>query len=287
VKTQLEECAEAILKTKNEAGLQLQIAVETCCQLERDLEQKRHEWEDERRRLDMCLENERRDASESREKYERWREHHALALKQVSEENNAKINALETEKRRKEEAFRDELSQTQLLLQQSSSRADQLKLEASNLRQKVQDANNQFSALRHDVEREDREMNFAQNQYYEELKQLAASVEDAKRNELALTKQYDALQLRSESESKRLERELQETRAIGEKTLTEADGKLDKFKKNYEMTLQETQNRYLEDLSKDRGRIDNLARENDQLRNFLAGGGPTGGAGVNRNNMLM
>lgn len=41
VKTQLEDCSEAILKTKNEAGLQLQIAVETCCQLERDLEQKR------------------------------------------------------------------------------------------------------------------------------------------------------------------------------------------------------------------------------------------------------
>ena len=41
VKVQLEECSEAILRTKNEAGLQLQIAVETCCQLERDLEQKR------------------------------------------------------------------------------------------------------------------------------------------------------------------------------------------------------------------------------------------------------
>ena len=102
-----------------------------------------------------------------------------------------------------------------------------------------------------------------------------------------MTKQYDALQLRSEIEAKRLERELQETRAIGEKTLSEADSKLDKFKKNYEMTLQETQNRYLEDLQKDRGRIDTLARENDQLRNFLAGGGPAGGAGVNRNNMLM
>lgn len=40
-----------------------------------------------------------------REKYERWREHHALALKQVSEENSAKINALEADKGKKEEEF--------------------------------------------------------------------------------------------------------------------------------------------------------------------------------------
>lgn len=279
VRQQLEESREQITKTKHEAGLQLQIAVETCCQLERDLEAKRQEWEDERRRLDICLENERRDASESRDKYERWREHHALALKQVSDENNSKISALENEKRKKEEAFRTEIEQSQLLLQQNTTRMDQLKIEANNLRNKVQDTNNAFSALRHDVEREDRELNFAQAQYYEELKQLAASVEDAKRNELALTKQHDAMKLRSEIEQKRLEKELQETRAIGERTLAEANMKLSKFKANYQAALAETQNRYLEDLQNDRDRIEALGRENEQLRQFLAGG--------NSNNVIL
>ena len=46
-------------------------------------------------------------------------------------------------------------------------------------------------------------------------------------------------------------------------------------------------NQAVEDLQKDRNRIDSLARENDQLRNFLAGGGPTGGAGANKNNVLI
>lgn len=69
----LTDVVDTINKTKSEASLQLQISTETCCQLERDLEQKRQEWEEERRRLEICLENERRDASDSREKYERYK----------------------------------------------------------------------------------------------------------------------------------------------------------------------------------------------------------------------
>ena len=50
--------------------------------------------------------------------------------------------------------------------------------------------------LRHDVEREDREIGFQQNQYYEELKQLAGNVEEAKRNEMQVGKQLETAKVR-------------------------------------------------------------------------------------------
>lgn len=123
-----------IARTKSEASAQLQVSMEQCCQLERDLEQKRREWEDERNRLEICLENERRDATESRDKYEKWREHHSLALKQVSEENNAKIRALEEAKSTKEEEFHKEEQAAQIQLQQNNAKIEQCKQEANRLR---------------------------------------------------------------------------------------------------------------------------------------------------------
>jgi len=127
-------------------------------------------------------------------------------------------------------------------------------------------------------------MSFQQNQYYEELKNPAAQVEDAKRNELALAKQFDAMALRTDIENKRLYKELEETKDIGAKTLYEADSKLNKFKGTYNATLSELQNRYVEDLSRDKNKLDTLHRENEQLRNFVAGGNP---GSYNSNNMVM
>eukprot|EP00392_Amoebophrya_sp_AT5.2_P010421 g10481.t1 len=105
----LRDVLDAIAKTKQDASLQLQISTETCCQLERDLEQKKLE-------------------------YEKWREQHAVALRQVSEESSAKIQALEDEKRRREEQFAKDETTLQTQVQSLSAKGDKLKHEAARLR---------------------------------------------------------------------------------------------------------------------------------------------------------
>jgi len=265
----LTDVVEAINKTKSEASLQLQISTETCCQLERDLEQKKSEWEDERRRLDICLENERRDASDSREKYERWREHHALALKQVSDENSAKMTALESDRQAKQEAFSAEEHALQLELQQNNAKVEHLKAEAARLRHSVQDSNNKFTTIRHEVEREEREMNFQHSQYYEELKQLAAQVEESKRNEATISKHLESTNLRASIENKRLLKELNETTDVGGSTLAEAEKKLNIFKQSYAETLEDTSFKYNAELNRDLEKMESVNRENAQLKSFL------------------
>ncbi|CAD7929564.1 unnamed protein product [Amoebophrya sp. A120] len=265
----LTDVLDVIGKTKQDASLQLQISTETCCQLERDLEQKKLEWDEERKRLDVCLENERRDASDSREKYEKWREQHAVALKQVSEESSAKIGALEDEKKRREEQFAKEEGGLQASIQQNLGKVESLKQEAGRLRHTVQDANNKFAQLRHEVEREEREMQFQHNQYYEELKTLAAQVEESKRNEATILKHLEATALRNDLETKRLVKELEETKEIGGTTLGQAEHKLSKFKETYAETLEGTSQKYSQELGKEQQRLDTLSRENEQLKTFL------------------
>ncbi|CAD7973361.1 unnamed protein product [Amoebophrya sp. A25] len=265
----LREVLDVIAKTKQDASMQLQISTETCAQLERDLEQKKLEWEEERRRLDVCLENERRDAADSREKYEKWREQHAVALRQVSEESSSKIQALEDDKNKKHEDFDGREKQLQVEIQQNNAKTDHLKQEAARLRHTVQDSNNRFTQLKHEVEREEREMNFQHQQYYEELKQLAAQVEESKRNESTIMKHLDSTALRNELENKRLYKELEETREIGGNTLRDAEGKLNKFKGTYAETLEGTSQKYSHELTKEQQRLETVARENEQLKTFL------------------
>jgi len=265
----LQDVVDTISKTKTVSGQQLSQSAETCSQLERDLEARRTEWEEERRRLEICLENERRDAADSRQKYERWRDHHSNALKQVSSENQSKIQALENEKSKKEDAFKTEELKLQQELQQNSSQIEHMKQEAGSLRSQVQASNQQFTALRHDVEREERECNFQHAQFYDQLKSLSASVEESKRNEATLSKHLENTVLRSELENKRLSKELDETRAIGGNTLVDAESKLNNFKHSYTNTLEDASNRYNTELVKDREKMDVIYRENEQLKSFL------------------
>merc|ERR1712194_274633 len=210
----LQDVQETVQKTKSVSGQQLQSSAEVCGQLERELEQRRTEWEEERRRLELALENERRDAAESRQKYETWREHHAQALQQVSDENAGKISNLESERSRKEEIFKTEEQKLQLSLQGNQAKVESLKQEAGRLRHAVQTANAQFTSLKHEVEREERECNYQHAQFYEELKALAASVEESKRNEHTLSKHLEATTMRSELENKRLTKDLDETKGM-------------------------------------------------------------------------
>merc|ERR1712194_676770 len=242
---------------------------EVCGQLERELEQRRIEWEEERRRLELALENERRDAAESRQKYETWREHHAQALQQVSDENSAKISNLESERSRKEEIFKTEEQKLQLSLQGNQAKVESLKQEAGRLRHAVQTANAQFTSLKHEVEREERECNYQHAQFYEELKALAASVEESKRNEHTLSKHLEATTMRSELENKRLTKDLDETKGMGNSTLREAQEKLQYFKQSYTNTLEDASNKYTSELQKEKQKMDNIYRENEQLKSFL------------------
>ena len=69
-------------------------------------------------------------------------------------------------------------------VQQNQAKIDHLKAEAARFRHAVQDANAKFAQVRHEVEHEEREMQFQHAQYYEELKALANQVQEAKRNEV-------------------------------------------------------------------------------------------------------
>lgn len=88
-------------------------------------------------------------------------------------------------------------------------------------------------------------------------------------SEGAVSKHLESTTLRAEIETKRLAKELEETRGIGSHTLREAEDKLQKFKHTYTETLDDANQRYSAEIMKDREKLDVLARENDQLKGFL------------------
>ena len=190
VKFSIEDVLETIGKTKSASGVQLQSSQQQCAYLEKDLEQKRTEWTEERRRLENALNEERRDAEESKSKYESWRKEHSLALENVSQEVKSRIEELEETRTKKEELFKNEETKLKGQLEANHGKIESLKAEASRLRHAVQGANASFGQVRAEVERSERELNYAHSQYYEELKGLANGVEEAKRNEGVLAKVY-------------------------------------------------------------------------------------------------
>ena len=118
-------------------------------------------------------------------------------------------------------------------------------------------------------QREDREANFVQNAFYEELKSLAGTVEEAKRGEGSTLKQLESTDVRSRFELERMQREVEETKGIGTNALNEAEGKLNKFRTSYNQTLSDAEQRYHNELNKDKLKIDYVSKENDQLRGFV------------------
>merc|ERR1712194_118310 len=110
-----------------------------------------------------------------------------------------------------------------------------------------------------------------------ELKNLAASVEESKRNEQTLAKHMESTSLRAELESKRLGKDLDETQVIGGSTLGDAESKLNNFRQSYTHSLEDASNRYTMELTKERSKMDSLFKENQQLKTFLGDAPPTNG----------
>eukprot|EP00746_Dinoflagellata_sp_MGD_P154766 gnl/MRDRNA2_/MRDRNA2_85020_c0_seq1.p1 gnl/MRDRNA2_/MRDRNA2_85020_c0~~gnl/MRDRNA2_/MRDRNA2_85020_c0_seq1.p1 ORF type:complete len:951 (-),score=256.80 gnl/MRDRNA2_/MRDRNA2_85020_c0_seq1:111-2963(-) len=268
-KNHLLETTDTLAKTTSDAASQQQRALEIQSHLERDLESKKHESLEERRRLEGLCEVERKAAMESKEQYERWRDAHVASLKQVQDESAGRMQSMEKEKVRIEDKYRTDLAEAHKQLTSQQKRVDALEHDLSRVRYLLSESQANLNWVKSEKEREEREVSVGKQQMAEEVKQITTALEGALRNEVTLTQQLESTTSRYDQDRARMSKEVEDLKSSSAQQVADAEARATRLKQEYESQLSLSESRYTDSISKEKEKYDHLVRENDQLKRFI------------------
>jgi len=268
-KTSLTESSDALTRARSEAAESKRLLSDTQYTTDRQVETLRREYHEERTRLEEQISSERNQTHEIRDQYDRWKQAHEQALRQLQEESEAKVATLERERSRWEERYRSETTDAQRHASSSSKKCEELEQELLRVRQLLEASESNLELLKGAKDSDDREFSTLKGTLLEERRGLASQLESAKRREASLAQQLESVTGRFESERRRLTLEIQEAREQAAHEVHAARADAERITKDYESQLSHIESRYHETIEHEKVKLDNIVRENEQLKRFI------------------
>eukprot|EP00397_Hematodinium_sp_SG-2012_P004014 GEMP01004025.1.p1 GENE.GEMP01004025.1~~GEMP01004025.1.p1 ORF type:complete len:939 (+),score=279.37 GEMP01004025.1:79-2895(+) len=268
-KSQLSDTTEALRKIKTDSLAGNQKQMEAIHKLERDLDQQNLEWQDEKKRLDSAIETERRNTSEHRERYDKWKETHANALRQIQEDTTVRLQNYEREKNRLTDKYRQEVDHAKKDLELNQRKVDQLRDQISRSRNSYHESQGALESIKRETERNERSLSVMKHQHSDELRTVQSASDAARKSEVSMSRQYEQSKARHEQDRNKLLKDFEDAKAGGSSQLTEAEKRMQTTKQDYEGQLNNERHRLSTDMVLERSKMDGLTRENDQLKKIL------------------
>jgi len=259
---QIKELTSELSVHKNRS-IELQATVST---LSEDLQEERRRLEEERRRVDEAVGAHVRSMQDKQEQYEQWREGHMASLKQTQEDSLAKLAAVERER-----AMSDsELAFVKKKLTETEAQLTSTKLEVEQSRGLLAENQSGFTAFRQARAKEEEEANQSKLQLQAEVQRLSLALEAAVRDHQVLQQQLEESGRQYEREKQQIEKDTLEVDRVSKQQLVEKDQAIDRARADFEERVRRVEVRYSGELERERTRLQDVLRENEQLRQFLS-----------------
>merc|ERR1719197_2208955 len=257
-------------KLKTELASEQQRSAEKQSRMEAELEQRTAEKQDIARRLEQTIITERKELAEAKEQYDRWREAHVHSLKQIQDESQLKVAAVEKDKQLLEERLRGELADSIAKLEDGKKKRESLETEIQNVYKNLSKAQQDTNLSRSKVEQFERELANVKEKSSQELKALNHQLSDARLAEKRIASELkEELQARERDEA-RHKKDVEEIKSMSASQVMDIDQKFRGMKAEYESTLNMTESRYRDAVNREKSKLDTITSENDQLRKIIS-----------------
>jgi len=177
---------------------------EAIFKLERELDGLEQEWTQEKGRLDGLLAAERKNSAEHRERFEKWRETHQSALRQVQDDAQMRLQNFERERLRVQESYRQELDSAKNDFGGQQQKITNLKEQIARTSKSYHDTHVSLQAIKAEAERNDRNIGLMKQQHIDEIRSVQSAVDSARKAEQSLQRQYETSVVRFEKEKQQL-----------------------------------------------------------------------------------
>eukprot|EP00747_Dinoflagellata_sp_TGD_P211678 gnl/TRDRNA2_/TRDRNA2_84887_c0_seq1.p1 gnl/TRDRNA2_/TRDRNA2_84887_c0~~gnl/TRDRNA2_/TRDRNA2_84887_c0_seq1.p1 ORF type:complete len:866 (-),score=231.75 gnl/TRDRNA2_/TRDRNA2_84887_c0_seq1:223-2820(-) len=212
------QLAESELRLKDATELRAKITaevnqirereIESQLILERNFEGQARLAEDERRRLAATLAAQQRAAEQAREEFERERDSTMSNLRRVHDDSRSKLAGAERERARIEATCRTGLTEMHEVVREQQRHMENLERDLAKIRDLLTRSELDLAGLRQDRDRMDRDLVIGNRYLQDEVRNLANTLDVARRDDVSLATQLEAQQHRIEQERQTLQRTL-------------------------------------------------------------------------------
>lgn len=269
-KQSLAEAESGLARVKAEAASTAQQMGERRDKLEQDLSRLNADLEMEKRDFERKIQAERQNCESLRAGFEQLRQEHSTSYKAAFEGPVQQISALEgaiseiqrssdaelTGLRQKSEKLRQRVDELETELGRVQAKLAQTEQEVQDGTSKLNIAKNNHRTARENLERE-------KHLKTEELQQVQTNISQKSEHLKAMTRA-------GEEQRKRMLREVEEAKAARARQVSEADSRLSALRTEYSMAIEDKDRDLQTGTTGSRDRLDNLVRENEQLRRYVS-----------------
>ncbi|CAD7953073.1 unnamed protein product [Amoebophrya sp. A25] len=225
--------------------------------------------EDERASYENTLLQERRDAQQLYENFQRVREEQALTFQKWAEAPNQKISTLEREILELQDRAKIEISTLQASVKSSAKQVESFEAEVARL-QELQAESQQACEKEKTALKERKEAHLDARQRFEDDRKSAKTlIADAEAQYQHALKQLQDNNRKSDAEKKKLQMEMEDTRTNLARRLGETERITNRLMTEYESHLSALDVKFKCEAERSKQRLDTMVRENEHLRHVV------------------
>jgi len=264
------DSADARNKAENEVAFNRQRALELQADMEQDLNSKQINAEEERKTMEEQLFIQHRSTEQAKEQLHREKETSVAMLRRVQEESRSKLGSATAERVRIEETCRAETAGFTESVAQQQKYTDALEHDLHRLRYLLTESDANLSWVRQELEREEREAGLTLRMLQNETQGSTSDLEKATKGEGSMVRQIEDTANRNHQEQARLAKELEAIRQASTAERSEAEARLSRARADMDLDVRVYDERNRGAINAGRLQEEALARENVQLKSFLA-----------------
>ncbi|CAD7923835.1 unnamed protein product [Amoebophrya sp. A120] len=225
--------------------------------------------EDERASYENTLLQERRDAQQLYENFQRVREEQALTFQKWAEAPNQKISSLERELLELQDRAKMEISTLQASVKSSAKQLESMETEVARLHE-LQDESGAACEKERGMLKDRKEAHLDARQRFEDDRKAAkAVITEAESQYQHAMKQLQDNNRKSDSEKKKLQMEMEDARTGLARRLGETERVTNRLMTEYESHLSALDVKFKCEAERSKQRLDSMVRENEHLRHVV------------------
>jgi len=275
VKEQLKVATNDLAHIKREEANMIARQLEAQHELEKAFQNTVRVAEEERSSYENTLLQERRDAQQLYENFNRVREEQALTFQKWAEAPNQKISSLEREILELQDKAKMELSTLQASVKSTNKQVESFEAEVARLTELYEES--QAACNREREALKDRKnMHLEARQRFEEDRKAAKlAIADAEGQYQMVLKNLQDVNRKSEEERKRITAEMEQARTALSRKLGETERETNRLMTEYESHLGALDVKFKCEAERSKQRLSTMVRENEHLRHLVGEARPT------------